>query len=231
MWIHVRFRDDVLAVVAEHGTYDEMTADLSTRDTKVYEAHLGPDAAVAAATGLPERPSFHFVLNNKYYKDNRIPPRGFTNAAFAGVQAAPVGAVYADGQFWDDTPFHIPPGATSAVVSLYYQTAAKEYITFLRDENHTNEAGHELYRVWESTGMSPPVLMQQAVIVDLVPGWDGDVDCDDDVDLDDYSLIDGCLTGTTNTLLLGCEAWDLDTNNRIDLFDVAGFLNEFTGGP
>ena len=36
---------------------------------------------MAAATGLPEGVNLHLALANKKYKDNRIPPRGFTNAA------------------------------------------------------------------------------------------------------------------------------------------------------
>ncbi|RME38900.1 MAG: hypothetical protein D6788_06505, partial [Planctomycetota bacterium] len=78
MWITVEFRDDALNVVFVHGAYDAVTATLTEANTKVYEAILGLDAAMAQATGLPEGPSFHFALNNKYFKDNRIPPQGFT---------------------------------------------------------------------------------------------------------------------------------------------------------
>src|SRR3990172_5407511 len=177
MWINVEFRDDALNVLAERGEYASATADLTTSNTKVYEANLGPDAAIAMLAGLPEEPSFHFALNNKYYKDNRIPPRGFSNAAFAAVQAAPVAAAYAEGQYWDDTLFRIPPMATTAVVSVYYQTAGKEYITFLRDENHTNDAGDVLYEQWELTGKSPPVLMSQRVVGDLTVSLFADADC------------------------------------------------------
>jgi hypothetical protein len=190
MWINVQFRDDALNVIAERGAYSETTADLATSDTKVYEAKLGPDAAIAALAGLPEEPSFHFALNNKYYKDNRIPPRGFTNAAFALVQALPVGAGYADGQYWDDTHFRIPYTAASAIVSLYYQTASKEYITFLRSENRTNDAGEVLYQQWELTGKSPPVLMRQRILSDLKHGKFGDEDCDGRSDLDRPSRVD-----------------------------------------
>ena len=58
-------------------------------------------------------------------------PRGFQNVAFEANQVQPVAASYADGQYWDDTSFPIPLGATYAVVSVYHQTSSKEYIEFL----------------------------------------------------------------------------------------------------
>lgn len=227
MWINVEFRDAALNVLAERGRYASFSADLTTSDTKVYEAKLGPDAAIAMLTGLAEAPSFHFALNNKYYKDNRIPPRGFTNAAFAAVQAAPVDSTYADGQYWDDTLFRIPPTATTATVTLYYQTASKEYISFLRDENHTNDAGNILYEQWELTGKSPPVLMSQRVAVGLVGGAFADADCDDRISLADWRLLSDCVTGPGQTLHLGCEPLDADLDGDVDLEDVAAYQRVF----
>ena len=55
-------------------------------------------------------PSFHLALNNVRVKDNRIPPRGFTNAAFAAFDGEPVGATYADGQYWDDVTYPVGAG-------------------------------------------------------------------------------------------------------------------------
>ena len=227
MWINVEFRDNALNVLAERGRYASASADLTTPDTKVYEANLGPDAAIATLAGLPEGPSFHFALNNKYYKDNRIPPRGYTNAAFAAVQAAPVATAYADGQYWDDTRFRIPPTATTAVVSVYYQTASKEYISFLRDENHTNDAGDVLYEQWELTGKSPPVLMSQRVVADLTAGAFADTDCNGRVNLADLQLLSGCVTGPAQTLNLGCEALDADLDGDVDLEDLGAFQRVF----
>ena len=139
IWVNVRYYDAQGALVGEHGHYDFDTAVLTTSDTKVYEAKLGLSNAVAATTGLPPGESFHFALNNVWIKDNRIPPRGFTNAGFTAVQAAPVGYSYPDGQYWDDTLYPIPTGAFEAEVRVYYQTASKEYIEFLLNENTTNE--------------------------------------------------------------------------------------------
>jgi hypothetical protein len=164
MWINVRFLDASGALVAERGAYDAATAVLTAAGTKVYEAELGLDAAVAAATALPAGPSFHFALVNQVYKDNRIPPRGFTNAGFESVQAAPVAASYADGQYWDDTLFQVPCGALSATVTVYHQTTSKEYVEFLRDANTTNNRGQIAYDLWVANGKSAPVAMQTATL-------------------------------------------------------------------
>jgi hypothetical protein len=169
MWINVRFLDFGDVLLEEHGAYDGSTATLTTGDTKVYEIRYGLDAAMAAITGLPAGESFHFVLNNSVLKDNRLPPRGFSNAAFDAVHVLPVGASFAEQQYWDDTLFAIPPGAARAEVSVYHQTTSREYIEFLRDANTTNTAGVKAYNQWVATGKSAPVLMQSGSI-DLVAG-------------------------------------------------------------
>ncbi len=165
MWINVRFYDGANQIVAEDGAYDAITATLSTGDTKVYESLLGLDAAMAALTGLPAGESFHFVLNNTVVKDNRIPPRGFSNAAFDAMHVLPVGASYAEQQYWDDTLFAVPPGAVRADVVLYHQTTSREYIEFLRDANTTNTDGTKAYNQWVATGKSAPVAIASDSIV------------------------------------------------------------------
>lgn len=165
MWINVRFYDGGNNLVGENGAYDAATATLTTDDTKVYESRLGLDAAMAAVTGLPAGESFHFVLNNTVVKDNRIPPRGFSNAAFDAVHVLPVGATYAEQQSWDDTLFALPSGAVRADVSLFHQTTSREYIEFLRDANTTNTDGTKAYDLWVATGKSAPVLLASESIV------------------------------------------------------------------
>lgn len=160
MWLHVRAWDDGGALVFESGGYDSTTATLAADpQIKVYESRLGLSPATAAATGLPAGPSFHFVLNDRVEWDNRIPPRGFTNAGFTTVQASPVGVYYTDGQHWDDTFYDLPAAAQRVTVVLRYQTASREYIEFLRDTNTTDNTGMVLYTQWAAHGKSSPEAM------------------------------------------------------------------------
>lgn len=162
MWINVKAYDMNNNLIAEYGAYDYATATLNTSNTKVYEIKLGMSADVQAATGLsnlPDGSSFHFVLNNVVVKDNRIPPRGFTNQAFKEIQSQPVNYSYADGQYWDETSYTLPSNTAYYEVNLYYQTTSKDYVEFLRDENKTNDWGIRLYNAWASSGKSAPVLM------------------------------------------------------------------------
>ncbi len=163
IWINIRFYDANSSLLGETGRYDSATATLvSDSQLKVYEIKPGLSADLATALGEPVGPSFHFVLNNQIYKDNRVPPRGFTNANFTAIQSPPVGYSYADGQYWDDTNFSLPVGATYAEVRLYYQTTTREYIEFLRSENTTNDWGNRLYNAWVAAGKSAPELMASA---------------------------------------------------------------------
>ncbi len=184
MWLNVKFYDSNSQLVAERGAYNFGDATLATSDTKVYEMRLGMDNAVAAATNLPAGESFHLLLNNVVIKDNRIPPIGFTNAAFNAILSPVVGTTYADNQYWDDTLYTIPAGATQAIVTLYYQTTSKEYIEFLRDKNTTNSAGQNAYDRWVARGMSIPIEMDSMLIA-LQPAHIGDTNSDGVVNMDD----------------------------------------------
>lgn len=165
MWLNVRAYDATDAVVFESGAYDASTGAL-THDPHVtiYENELGISPALAAQIGTPAGPSFHFVLNDTIYKDNRIPPRGFTNAAYDVFGGKPVepgvlGERYPDHRYWDASRYPLPPSAVTVVTTLYYQTTSKEYVEFLRDENTTNTRGQELYDLWISNGRAAPVAM------------------------------------------------------------------------
>ncbi len=217
MWLNVMFLDANDQLVLEHGAYDSGTGVLTTGDTKVYEAVFGLDAAAAAKTGLPAGPSFHFILNNTVIFDNRIPPIGFTNAAFEAVQAAPVGYVYADGQNYDDTLFAVPVGAAKAVVTLYFQLTSKEYIDFLRDENVTDDRGEIAHAQWVLHGKSPAVDMDTAVFV-FCPAditGDGVVNV---LDLIDLLLCFG------QPAVAGCEAEDVNGDGSVNVLDLIDVL-------
>jgi hypothetical protein len=164
MWLNVKAYDTTATLIYESGAYDPETGVLThDPDLKLYEIKPGISEALAPIVDLPAGPSFHFVLNDTIYKDNRIPPRGFTNANFETIQSPPIGYSYADGQYWDDTEYLLPDSATLVVVTLYYQTTSKEYVEFLRDENGTNDWGIIFYDLWATNGKSAPVSMATQV--------------------------------------------------------------------
>jgi hypothetical protein len=167
MWLQVVARDENGAVVYESGAYDAATGVLTEdADAVIYEAHLGISPGLGGLLGQPHGPSFHFALNDSLYKDNRIPPAGFTHAAFAAFGGAPVdphfagpGPRYADGQNYDVASYALPASARSVVARLLYQTTSKEYVEFLRDQNVTDTRGQVMYDAWVAHGRAAPVVM------------------------------------------------------------------------
>jgi hypothetical protein len=226
MWINVKFYGKNMSLVGESGAYDVNTGELAhDPEVKIYEVKPGLDSITAPLVGEPCGPSFHFVLNNKVYKDNRIPPRGFTNAAYADFGGAPVACSYADGQHWDDTYYTIPPDANSAQVTLYYQSTSKEFIEFLRDENLTDTSGQEMYDLWADNGKCPPELMHTVTVTSLVHS---DFDGDGGVDFDDYAVFaswyDPDCTGES------CGPANLDGLNGVNFADLRIFAKYWLWG-
>ena len=148
----------------ESGAYNFNTGVL-TQDSaiKIYQIKPGISPDIAAVTNLSSGPSFHFVLNDTIFFDNRIPPRGFSNANFEAIQSPPVGYSYADGQYWDDTEYTLPFVPVGIEVTLYYQTVSKEYVEFLKNENTTDDWGQIMYDLWNDNGKSTPVAMNTVV--------------------------------------------------------------------
>jgi len=187
IWINVKFYGGAMQQVGESGAYDSSTGVLShDPEAKIYE--ILP--VTSGVPGVPDGTEFHFVLNNAVLKDNRIPPRGFTNAAFADFGGPPVAYSYADGQYWDDTIYTIPPTATSAEVTLYYQSTSKEFVEFLDAANSTNAKGQEMYDLWNNNGKCPPELM--ATVTLALQSCSIDADCDDTLYCNG---LEGCLSG------------------------------------
>ena len=90
---------------------------------------------------------------------HRYLPGQLMHALFDQPGLRPVGALYADGQNWDDTTYTLPLETERVSVTLYYQTASKEYIDFLRANGGVD--GLALGGLWESL-KSPPQVMAQA---------------------------------------------------------------------
>jgi len=167
MWLQITARDVSGTIVYQSGGYDAATGILSpTPEPVVYETKLGISPALGAALATTSGVTFHFTLNDTIYKDNRIPPLGFTNAAFAAFGGQPVddhwpgpGPRYPDGQNWDVSTFPLPEAALTVTAKLLYQTTSKEYVEFLNNENGTNSAGLDMYNIWLANGRCPPVVM------------------------------------------------------------------------
>jgi hypothetical protein len=115
--------------------------------------------------------TFHFVLNNKVVKDNRIPPYGFSHDVARARNALPVpasqyGSPSAGGtyNYFDEVTLTPPAGAAYATVSLMYQSTSWEYVQFLYLANNKSNVflaneGVNLLDAWKGTGMAKPVVM------------------------------------------------------------------------
>jgi hypothetical protein len=128
--------------------------------------------------------TFHFVLNNRVVKDNRIPPYGMDYDESVNRNILPVpetqygnpgpGGIY---NYWDELVLNPPAGAVSATVSLMYQPTSWEYINFLYQANNGSVAflaneGVNLLDAWLNTGMAAPHVM--ATTTWNAPDADGD---------------------------------------------------------
>jgi len=194
MWLNVQVRDGNGALVWESGAYDPGTGVL-THDSqaKVYEVKQGIhnlngsggcDAVDNSGSAI-----FHFVRNNCFALDNRIPPLGFAGkddveiqpVNYAYPETAPGSGVLVN---YDVTryAFTVPAHTVSPLqvsATLRYQTASKEYVDFLRDEAVNNNfpddciprtggmpaqsRGEILYDMWSRHDLCPPVDMGTAL--------------------------------------------------------------------
>lgn len=160
MWINLKAYDSSGSLIYESGAYNAQTGVLTLDPAiKIYEAKLGISPALASQLKFPAGESFFFSLNNTWIKDNRIPPRGYNQAAFDQDGLRPVGAVYLDGAYSDTTEYSVPSQAVKVIAFLYYQTASKEYIDFLR--RYAGVDGFTLGNLWDSS-RSEPVLVTRA---------------------------------------------------------------------
>ena len=189
IWLNIKFYDQAMNLVSESGAYDPNSGILShDEDVKIYHVEPAIDETISGITGLPEGPSFHFVLNSTVALDNRIPPRGYDPNTFATFGGQPVDYSYEPGQYWDETEYDIPVGATSAQVTLYYQSTSKEFVEFLLSENSTTDDGQIMYDLWDQNGKCPPEMMEQ-IQLSLTPTTvPADLDKDLDVDIVDFSI-------------------------------------------
>ncbi len=187
MWLNVAVRDGDDVPLWEGGAYDPATGEL-TEDGQIKIYRVEPGIWNLNGTGQCDAddaggsPLFHFALNNCIVVDNRIPPLGFSG--MSDLETQPVGYSYPETSSgsgilvnFDVTEYQIPipVGAAAPITveaTLYYQTASREYVEFLRDQAVDNDfpddcisgtpamsRGEILHDMWERYDRSPPVGM------------------------------------------------------------------------
>jgi hypothetical protein len=156
--------DKLIAVSASYGSvpvaYDRQTGAVT---------HTVTD--IAALNPGEHHETFHFVLNNKVVKDNRIPPYGMAYDESLRRSILPVpetqygdpgsGGTY---NYWDDFVLNPPNDAVTAEIKLMYQPTSWEYIQFLDHANNGSVAflaneGANILDAWLNTGMAAPHVM------------------------------------------------------------------------
>jgi len=195
MWLNIRALDGSGAVLWEINPYD---ADASTlkglshpysdpddilpdpQPLTATERHLDELVyeMVPSSTLTGEAHSFHFVLADGRFKDNRIPPRGFRISEAADRLAEPAWNGSADpGYFttdeyaggYDEVAVSLPSGAAQIEITLYYQTTSREYIEFLRDE--INGTGHLTLTSPTPSGETDAYVVQTDPFFDQLAAW------------------------------------------------------------
>lgn len=228
IWSNVKVFDASDHLLREYGHYDTDTAHLDETSTEVYEMHVGLSEYASSVTGHPAGVTTHMALADTIVKDNRIPPRGFNNAAYEAAGAPAVAATYADGQYWDDTNYWVPQEAARVEVTLNYQTVTAHYIEALRDGNVTDNWGQVLYQLWLDTNKGAPVSMVTQALI-LAPFLRGDADGNSRIDLPDYVHYITCQSGPYPSSGESCHCVDADGDADVDMADFVRFQTGFTG--
>jgi hypothetical protein len=193
MWVNVRFFDSQEALVSEINPYDEAAATLKGLSYEYSDpdgtlpapeplgvAEVHDDSLVyemlPASSLTGEAHTFHFVLADGRYKDNRIPPRGFRigEAAARLVEPAWEGSInpeyFTEEEYlggYDRVSIDVPKSATKIELRLYYQTTSREYIEFLRDQ--INGTGNTLQGT--GAGGDEPYLVQSDPFFEQLKAW------------------------------------------------------------
>jgi MYXO-CTERM domain-containing protein len=164
MWIEftVRYGDELLESL---GLWDPASGVIGFDEDGVrrYEA-LAEDA--------DDGTTLHLLRNNRWIVDNRIPPQGLS----VNPQTDPVGGRYtAQDGIWphEDSfeldyqpaePTQLLPDAPLEVemtVRLLYLVNTSEYLEFLAEENHSNQAGAEALAVLSGPGINEAQVLAE----------------------------------------------------------------------
>ncbi len=157
MWLNLQVHDAGGALVFESAAYDAangvLTADPQARVYETLQGIWNAGSGRCEVADADGDPMFHFVLNDCIAKDNRIPPLGFAPATADdpnGYAVRPVGTTYPEtapgsgvlvNYYTATYAVPVPAGTVgplTATARLYYQTASRDYVEFLRDEAAEN---------------------------------------------------------------------------------------------
>ncbi len=130
--------------------------------------------------------------------------------------------------------YFLPDGSLLWVDMLYDQVL--RLVDVNRDGDYDDSSETRIvYRAdWAAPGQ--PVADRPQTVVGIVVTAPGDMDDDDDVDLDDYVVFAPCMAGPNETLPpAGCHyldfaCADLDDDGDVDAADFAWFQRAFLGG-
>jgi len=199
---------------------------------------VGNIAALAPGVYLE---TFHFVLNNKVVKDNRIPPYGmdYDESFKRNILPVPVtqyGGPMSGGVFnyWDSFQLNPPVNAATAEIKLMYQPTSWEYIEFLYLANNGSvpmliSEGEKILDAWLNTDMAQPHEMESIDWTAPDSDDDGIFDAQDncpDISNDDQLNNDHDTQGDV------CDDDD-DNDGLTDIFELGigtdPFLNDTDG--
>ncbi len=190
---------------------------------------------IAGQTPFTHHETFHFVLNNKVVKDNRIPPYGmdYDESLKRNILPVPVSqygsAVSGEAfNYWDDFQLKPPVNAMNAEIKLMYQPTSWEYIEFLTLANNgsvtflANE-GVKILDAWFNTNMAQPHVMESISWIAPDSDADGISDAQDNcIDIANSDQLDN------DSDALGDVCDDDDDNDGLsDTFETSIGTNSF----
>jgi MYXO-CTERM domain-containing protein len=164
-WIAVYLVDAAGAERPLLGGYDGDTGEIQREPpTHEYRAVHGRWNGDETAGAKEE----HLALHDMIISDTRIPPKGFVaSQTTAPTQEIDFGNGNDGYRNYDEVTFTVTlpadaSGSQKLSARVYYQSMTREYIEFLRSENHTDDKGEKLEEIYLATGEAPPLPVSQA---------------------------------------------------------------------
>jgi hypothetical protein len=173
-WLHVRVTDDQKRTLFESGAVDKSGTIRGVADgyAKHYDLITRPEevqiyqAIMADAQGTP---TWSLLSGANYFKDNRLPPKGFAAAGLDAAHIAVCGGAELDSNFNDHSNgrdevtyrFNLPPskGKLSVEVELLYQSVPPEAVARLLKGREP--AAETFARLYARQSKKPELVQRQ----------------------------------------------------------------------